>query len=445
MGLMSESKLEMVRALIGQAPDSAIRSLLLALSADEGHDEGLTRVHAMIEAEASDRRARNMAFSPIAPLCVEPGPFTGLCFPPRTLSLIWKALKTEAPEEIRAAKALAADWRAEESSPELFDRLCARAAARLELGGGAFASAAEAADTGAGREALAACLDIAPVTRRALDQMPEWLGRMTSEKAAKLRLAYRDAVAVADDAGPRFFEMLAAHLTEPWLILRVISGVMDRPNETYLAGSELAGFGERVLADIDRRLAEVVAFKSTSGRQTAHAVAAAVHTITIQIAEIEQSINLTPEGPWGRRLAVQKHALATSIEGHLKAANDAVHIALPVQTKRMGPRAAKGIPRLTHDPDPVLVEKAATLLTFMSEVRASAPAGGFASARAKTLESLEHRLDTYVEDVLEEIRTPDGAVDPERARAYLEIAAEFCGLARDEKSAQIVRRRAAAA
>ena len=110
----------------------------------------------------------------------------------------------------------------------------------------------------------------------------------------------------------------------------------------------------------------------------------------------------------------------------------------------MGPRTLRGVPRLSHDPEPAQVEKAATLLTFMNEVRASAAAGGFASARAKALEVLEHRLDKYVEEVLEEIRAEDG-VDVGRARAFLEIAAEFCGLARDEKSAQIVRRRAAAA
>ena len=60
------------------------------------------------------------------------------------------------------------------------------------------------------------------------------------------------------------------------------------------------------------------------------------------------------------------------------------------------------------------------------------------------LEALEHRLDSYVEDVLAEIHADDG-VDHDRARIFLEIAAALCGLARDEQAAQIVRRRAAAA
>jgi len=444
MGQISEAKLGLVRSLIEQAPDAAIRSLLMALSVDGSHDAGLTRVQDLVETEAGDRRTRNMALSPITPLCRAPTTFGGLTFPPRTLALIWKALRAEADDDLAAARALAADWKTGESSPELFDALCARAAAGLRFGEDGFAAAAATADTGGGRQLLASALDIAPIVRRALDQMPEWLGRMTTEKAAKLRLCYRDVVAVADDAGPLFFEMLAAHLGEPWLILRVISGVMDRPAEAYVAGSEVAVFGQRVLADIDRRLAEVTAFKAVSGRQSAHVAAEAVHVATVEITEVEQSIQLGNNGPWSGRLARQKRDLAATIEGHLKAADKALGEALPLQTLRMGPRAARGIPRLTHDPDPALVEKAATLLVFTSEVRNSAAAGGFASTRAKALELMETRLDKYVEDILEEIRSEHDEFH-DRARAFLDIAAEFCGLVRDEKAAQIVRRRAAAA
>jgi len=441
---MSDVKVALVGALIEQAPDAVIQNLSMALSADSRHDETLTRVHQMVQTEAVDRRARNLVFFPIAPLCAIPGPFSGLSFPPRALALLWKALKEEAPEQLAAAKALSARWGGPDCSPALFDALCGVAAEGIRRGERTFGAAAAAADQGGGRGALAACLDIAPVARRALDQMPEWLGRMTSEKAAKLRLAYRDAVGIADDAGPRFFEMLAAHLAEPWLILRVISGVMDRPNETYVSGSELAGFGERVLADIERRLGEVTAFKSAAGRPAAHAAAQAVHAATTEISELEQSFALAPEGTWGGRLARQKKTLAATIEAHLKATDAAVAQALPLQTVRIGPRTQRGVPRLSQDPETPLVDKAASLLTFMSEVRSSAATGGFASARAKALEVLENRLDTYVEEVLEEIRADDG-VDHDRAKAFLEIAAQFCGLARDEKSAQIVRRRAAAA
>jgi hypothetical protein len=193
-----------------------------------------------------------------------------------------------------------------------------------------------------------------------------------------------------------------------------------------------------------RCLAEITAFKATSGRQAAHAIAQSVHMACVEITEIDQSIQLTPEGVWGRRVARQKRTMASTIEALLKATDEAVAHALPLQTVRIGPRKARGMPRLNQDPDPAQVERAATLLTFMSEVRSSAAAGGFASARAKAIEVLEARLDSYVEDILEEIRSEHDD-HRARARAFLEIAAEFCGLARDDKAAQIVRRRAAAA
>jgi hypothetical protein len=444
MGDISDKKLQLVRGLIEMAPDAAVRSLLLALSASAGNDAGLTRVQRLVEAEAADRQARNLAFAPIAPLCSPPTPFKGLVFPPRTLSLLWKALKETAPDEIHAARARADKWRGEDDGPEALDAICLASAAGLRSGAPEFAQAAAVAESGAGRDALIACLDIAAITRGALAQMPEWLGRMTSEKIAKLRLAYRDSDAINSESGPLFFEMLAAHLTEPWLILRVISGAMDKPSDTYMAASELRAFGERVLADIDRLVADVVAFSPASGRAAAHAVAQAIHQAVVEIAEMEISVNLSPGGVWGKRLAAQKKLLATTIESRLKACDKTLGQALPTKSVRIGPKSVRAVPVLTADPDPTLVENAGTLLTFLGEVRSSASDGGFASARAKVLEGIDEWLDAYIEELLEEIRANDG-VDQNRARAYLDIAADFCGLTRDDKAAQIIRRRAAAA
>ncbi|HZZ88524.1 MAG TPA: hypothetical protein VFE13_09350 [Caulobacteraceae bacterium] len=444
MNGLSEAKLEVVRRLIEQAPDAAVRNLLRALQADGPHDVGLTRVQQLLEVEADDRNARNTALAPIVALCAPSTELCGLDFPPRTLSLIWKALKQEAPTAVAEAKATLHEWRRSDLPPEPFDALCAVAARGLRLAGGAFEAAAASADQGGGRQALAGCLDIAPSTRAAMAQMPLWLGRMTGETSAKLRLIYRDVVCVDDDAGPRFFEMLTSHLGQPWQVLRVIAGVMDRPTDAYVAASELGVFGERVLADIDRRLDCIAGFRPTSGRQSANEAARTLHLATVEIAEIEQAFHLAPDGPWGARTAKQKRRLAETVDTLLLTADRAVGQALPLHAVRLGPRTLKGVPQLTHDPDPAAVEKAATLLTFIGEVRSSAPAGGFAASRAKVLETLALRLDTYVEDVLAEIHADDGADIP-RARAFLEIAADLCGLARDEKSAQIVRRRAAAA
>lgn len=445
MSHIPEAKLQIVRSLIDQAPDKAVTTLLMALSSDGELDIGLRTVKAIVEAEADDRRARNLILAPIAALCGPPTEFSHIRFPRKALTQLWKALKATAADEVAHAATLAADWRSDEGSPEPFDALCALAAAGLRAGSQPqFVAAADAADTEAGAETLAACLDLAGVTRRSLTRLSDWLGRMTDEKAAALRLALKDVVNIAEDGGPRFFEMLASQLAEPWHILRVIAGAMARPSDTYLAATELAVFGESLLDDIDRRLEIVSRFNRDAGVPAAHAAAAAIHMITLEIAEIEQSLALTPEGIWGRRVIKQRRSLAAAVEAHLRAVDDAVSHALPLQTIRLGPRTLKGIPRLSTEPEPAAILRASTLLEFLHEIRNSASAGGFASARAKAVEILDARLDTYVEDILDHLRTED-APNADRARAYLNIAADLCGIARDAKAAQLVRRRAAAA
>ena len=51
--------------------------------------------------------------------------------------------------------------------------------------------------------------------------------------------------------------MLAAQLPQWWMVLRIISAVMEKPNERYLAESELGAFAERVMSDIDDALRQV--------------------------------------------------------------------------------------------------------------------------------------------------------------------------------------------
>ena len=57
-------------------------------------------------------------------------------------------------------------------------------------------------------------------------------------------------------------------------------------------------------------------------------------------------------------------------------------------------------------------------------------------------EKLDERFASYVDEVVDAMR--DGA-DAGRAKAFLDIVAGFVGMIRDNKAAQIVRRRAAAA
>ena len=447
MANLSEIQLGSVRTLVEMASDSALRDLESTLSAGSGRHESMRLIQQVVAAETSDRRARITVFYPIAPLCSAPREgWRGLLFPASTLGHIWRGLKLESPNKVLAATVAANAFNGEPPSGVTFDDLCKQAAAglrgRANPGYEAAANALDKAHTG-GAELFATYLDLTPVARAALDRMPEWLGRLNDERAAAVRLAFRDAVEVAEDAGPRFLEILFAHLEEPWAILRLVSAVMHRPGDKYVANSELASFGERLMDDIDDRVKAMGAFNADGGAPAGLASGAAVRYAALEISEFDESVELSREGPWGMRLTRQKHALVKEVESRLKNVETQVAAALPVQSGKS--RGARAHPRLNQEPEARHVERARAFLTFMHEARHASDKLGYGSLWNKAAESLQMRLDTYVEDLLDKLRSEDSGEDPERVREYLDIAAEFLGLVFDDRAAQIVRRRMAAA
>lgn len=433
-----------IRTLIDSAPDKVIRDLDAALGG-EHLDGAMAQISDMVGAEAAERRTRALVFQPLMGLCPKTPPRAQhKTFPARTPALLWAALKAANPDQTSLACASAMNWTDDGDHPDVFDRLCATAAQGLrDPAGTPFGAAAVFLDEAEpnGAELFASYLDLVPLARTAIDKLPDWLARMTDERAVTVRLAFKDATAIAVDAGPKFFEILCAQLAEPWQILRIISAVMDRPGDSYMAASELGHIGERLLADVERRMGVFTAFDpyagAKAGEQAAEAVAGAVGLI----AEFEQSVDLAKDGPWGAIILADRRNLAQQVEKLLAKADDAAAAALPLRSARFG--KGRGLPRFDNPPDARAVSRAEGMMAFVNHIRGSAPSGGYASFRGKVIERLDDRLDHYVEDVLEHLRGEDSS-DLDRAAAFLEIAARLIGLLRDEKAAQIVRRRAAA-
>lgn len=446
MPALSERKIEIVRQLVAAAPDKVVGGLAAALAETAG-ESALAGVRRLVEAEARDRQLRNAILQPIAPMCVGDGREPDrLVFPARVLALVWRGLKAIAAQDVADAAATIAQHRPGECPGAPLDELTRIASVALRTRQTAeFAQAAELCDAErpGGADLLAGCIELAPVVRAAIPRLADWSAHFGDETTASARLAYKDAVAIAEDAGPAFFEMLSAQLPHPWMVLRIISAVMDKPTERYLADSEMAVFGERVMRDIEAELQAIAKLDPDAGPAAGRAAAKLVELITIQVSEVETCVDLSRDHGWGHEIVKQKKALAAVVEGHLRQAEKLAALAMPSQSVRIG-RLQRTTPRLNAMPDPLAVRRAITLLTFAQEIRSSANYGGFASARGKTLDKLGEMLDTYVEEVLDHLRTGDVEVE-DVAFAYLEIAAEASLLVRDERAAELVRRRAAAA
>jgi hypothetical protein len=196
------------------------------------------------------------------------------------------------------------------------------------------------------------------------------------------------------------------------------------------------------MQDIEEGIKAISRLDPDGGPDAGRAAGKRVELITFQVSEIETCIDLSREHGWGHEIAKHRKALAGVVEAHLRTVEKLTVAALPTQPARLA-RIRRSIPRLSAMPDPVAVGRAMTFLHFAQEVRSSANYGGFAAARGKVLEKLGDMLDSYVEEVLDLVRTGD-AEDEAAAYAYLETAAQVSQLVRDDKAAELVRRRATA-
>jgi hypothetical protein len=441
MAGIAADKLLMVRKLVETSPDAALRSLELALSGPAGGQGALAAVRRLVEDETAARYVRNSVLAPIVPLCaVRDTEQTS--FPPRVLSLLWEALRTVAPRQVEEAAARCNPWDLEQGPPDVFNALCKVAAQGVRAQAvPAFVALDQICDI----DELASCLELSAIVRSALPKLSEWVSRMSEERASSARLAYNDACDIRPDAGPLLFEMLAAHLPDDWRILRVISAVMDRPGDRFWASSEVSVFGERVLADIEKNIDLVRGFDADKGEAEGRRAALAAQKMSQQITEFEQSVALHRDGPWGRRIAKHKLAVAQAVESRMNVAEKELLATLPLRPiSILGGKNGKGVPLLTSEPDARLARRMTAILAFVADVRACAAHSGYGASRAKVLEKLNGRLDQYIEDILYVVRTGEGG-DQGIAQRYLDLAAGFIAYSRDEKTAEIVRRRAAAA
>ena len=428
---IAKAKIELLSGLLAAAPDAVLRRLEMAAASVATSDPRFGEVHALAVAESELRQVVAIVFEPIAPLAARnpQAPRISL-LAPGVFPKVWRQLIAANPGLTADAARSALTLRGDDETPPSIDAACLECAALL---------GEDAAGT-----PLAQALVLAPVLRRNQPKLAEWTRRSNAETIAAIRLAFKDALVDDENAGLVFWEALFALLEEPWHVLRLISAATDRPSDRYLASSELAGIGERLLADIDGRLAALKRFDANTGVAGASAEAASVMVAVQEIAEFEGWLAMKRDGPWGARIAEQKRTLALCMEARLREAEPAVAAALPTQAARGLGKIVKSAPKLAADPDPLLVNKAEALLTLIEDSRSAASAGGFGALRTKVLESLEQRLDQYAEDLLNLLHGGEGE-DGSRITAYLEITAQFLSLIKGPQAAQIVRRRLAAA
>ena len=445
MGELNEARLTAVRTLLQRAPDFAVQSLSSLLAKDQSDDQSLRLVRQLVSAEARDRRLRSSVFEPLALLCTPSTTLPRLTFPSSTPTLLWQAIRVHRPDLVGSLEAAVKSKADAGDTLKLMDEICAAAAEGLETRATtAFAALADLLNaTPKGCARLAALLNIMPDLREALAKAPTWLGSLGPANAAALRIAFRAVSEKNTEASFLYMEVLFAAIEQPAFILKLISMIMERPSDRFLAASELSSFGERLLDAIDRHLTTIQDFDSRRGLEGGVAAAAAAEAATAIISEFEAHVAMPREGVWGGRIFKQRQALTLAMEMRLREVDSAMAAALPAKMVRVNGKPLRGPPNLTNPPNPAAVDKILALAALLSGCWSSAQVTGFGALRAKVIETQGVSLDNYVQDVLDMLHR--GQAPVEIARAYLDVAVELVGLVRDRKAAKLVRRRTVAA
>ncbi|WP_397420849.1 hypothetical protein [Phenylobacterium sp.] len=446
MPALAAQKIVIVGHLVESSPDRVLSSLSKAL-AETVDDSALGDVRKLVETEVTERQFRNAVMEPLTPMFVGGGSDTRkLTFPLAALVLIWRGLRRVAGAELAEIRELA---KADPPHPGLsarYDQMVATVASGLQARSDPdFAAAAELCDQARpdGAKTLLACMSIAAVVRRAVAKLPIWISHPGSGSSAPARLAYNDAMVVSASAGQNYFEMIAAQLDQRWMVLRIISAVMEKPTEHYLSDSKLAGFAEAVMDEVDEALTMIATFDPEAGPEVGHATAIRAELAVRQLMEIETNVALNRDRGWGRRVHKQRRNLASVVEARLRDADVAAMTSLPMhEINQHGVR--RTAPRLSCEPDAACVRRAETLLSFSAGLRSAVNYGGFSAARGALVEKLSAVLDLYVEEAVQQIRLGQ-ADETAFAGAFLDVAARFSHLVAGEKAGELVRRRAQAA
>ncbi len=447
MSVIADKRLNLLRGLVKTLPQSSLRSLELALGVTK--DEALIEVRDLISIELEFRHAKDAVFAPYLPL-FEPrkDELNAVEFPYWLLENIWRALETRETELYQQARFAMRGLRSEDPTPVVFFRLVTAAAAILRETPEDILPKKPAKGDADEIAEFANFLDLHRLARAVLSKLPDFMGRIDAEKAAALRLMFKDACGFSEEGGSRFMEIIFSNLEDGAQIIKFIATVSDRPNDRFLAESELADFGERILERIEEGLVDLKAFMGGKGgpkRPVGDDLCGAGDRVAQSLGQLQSFahyIELSRDGPWGKRVAEAHKQIAELVEAQLKGAEKVFEEALPLKTEKIYGRVKKDVPNLQRFPKEDAIARAHNSASFIRDVRNTATAGGFASLHAKTLLALEGQLDAYFELLLD-IANGEDPFEPDELMSFFELLTDLMAALCGEEKAVVGRRRIA--
>jgi hypothetical protein len=445
MAELSVAQRAVLAQMVERLPDRTLKTLYLAVAQMPG--ERARALASMLAEEGIDRKRRAVAFAPMMPLFAPRADgVEGLTFPAVVLPRLWKAASATELELLTTLD----DIRLREDDPAVVavaDRFCVAASGvirdRPDIIWPPVTGDEVRRETGLAE--LARCFDLAVLARRALHCLPHWILRPTPDQLAELRLLIRDASEISPDSGPRMLEILFAHLADACLVLRlVVHSSRSASKEGVLSGSEMAVFVNRLLAEVEARVARIVTFKPAAGVDPGAGIKADIAWCADTLAELDMTLQLDPNGEWGKAAIAARTRINRSLSNTLRTTEKALDKVLPVKRVQTAGRMTREAAALEQVVSTEAVEAMTALLTLVGAMRSAAQIFGIESQRSQLVQTVIDRISTFVDLTIEAVNTGE-AGNEAHALAHIETLASFLTLIDATDPAKTVRRRAAAA
>lgn len=445
MAELSVAHRAVLAQMLERVPDGVLKTLSMAVGQMPG--ERARALSQMLADETSDRRRRAIVFAPLIPMFrPRPDGVAALTFPSGSLPRLWKAAAAKEP----ALLAILDDVRFREDDPQVVavaDRICLAAANVIRDQPDIVwpQAGSDSVVRAEGLREMASCFDLSILARRGLGNLPALILRPSEDQLAELRLMIRDGADIAPDGGPRLLEILFAHLVDAPLVLRlVIHSSRAAGKEGMLSESEMAVFVDRLIQEVEARVTRIGAFKPGVANAPEVALRADIAWCGATLAELDRTLQLDPEGSWGRSAREARGRINRTLSSTLKSTDKALDKVMPTRRVQTAGRMTREAAALEQLAGPEAIETARVLLTLVGAIRTSAQTFGCEALRYQLVQATIDRITVYVDLVLEVVNAGE-APDNRTALNLIETLAQFLVLIDATDPAKTVRRRAAAA
>lgn len=445
MAELSVAQRAVLAQMLERVPDSVLKTLSGAVAQMPGARAAALSI--MLADETIDRRRRAIAFAPLLPMFRRrPDGVEAVNFPSGVLPRLWKAASSKEPELLLVLD----DYRPIEDNPKMrtvADRICVAAAGAVrDQPDLIWPPNGDEAARAKGLEELALCFDLAAMARRGLLILPDLILRPTGDQLAELRLLIRDSAEITADGGPRMLEIFFAHLGDASLILRlVVHSSKAAAKEGFLSESEMAGFVNRLLVEVEARITRIASHKPGAKADPGPGVRADVAWCAETLGELDVTLQLDPESGWGKQAREARDRINGALSKTLRGLDKTMDRLMPTREVKTTGRMTRKVADLEAEAAPLeAVQAAVVLLTLLGALRTAAQVFGCETLRHQVVQSTTERVTTWVDQVIEAVNAGD-APDQRKSLGMVETLAKCLLLIEETDAARTVRRRAGAA